>query len=149
MAGDFEAQNPDYAAVVAASFAKQRFLALIGTELESVTPGQATLSVPFNTKISQQQGFFHGAALGALGDTASGYASLSLMPVGSEVVTVEYKVNFLKPAVGERLVVVGTVLRAGRSITVAQSDIFVRAADGAQTLVGALQGTFMRVELPG
>jgi uncharacterized protein (TIGR00369 family) len=142
-----EALNPDFADVVRASFAKQGFLAKIGTTLVEVTPGSATLSVTYSADISQQQGFFHGAVIGALGDCAGGYAALSLMPAGSEVVTVEYKVNFLKPAVGERLTATAKVLRAGRSLTIAQADVYTTDADGYRIPVAAVQGTFMRVEV--
>lgn len=144
----FEPQNPDFRTMVEASFAKQGFLTRLGVRLDSIAPGSAALSVDFSEDISQQQGFFHGAAIGALGDCAGGYASLSLMPSGCEVVTVEYKVNFLKPAVGARLVATANVLRAGRSITVAQADVHALDQAGNQTAVGAMQGTFMRVELP-
>ncbi|MEM1307160.1 MAG: PaaI family thioesterase, partial [Pseudomonadota bacterium] len=88
-----------------------------------------------------------GAAIGAIADSASGYAALSLMAPGSEVVTVEYKINFLAPAEGTRLVADGVVLRAGRSLSVGQSDVFAEAADGTRKRIALLQGTFSRVAL--
>lgn len=141
-----EPQNPDYAAVVQASFARQGLLRTFGATLSDLSPGRAVLNVPYTDAVNQQQGFFHGAVMGAIADSAGGYASLSLMAAGSEVVTVEYKINFLKPAIGQVLVATGEVLRAGRSITVAHVDLTVAGeGDAAPALVGVLQGTFMRV----
>jgi uncharacterized protein (TIGR00369 family) len=97
--------------------------------------------------VSQQQGFFHGGTIGAVADTAGGYAALSLLPVGSEVVTLEYKINFLRPAAGDRLLAEGSVLRAGRSVTVTRIDVFVEAG-GRKSLCAALQQSIMRA-LPG
>jgi uncharacterized protein (TIGR00369 family) len=100
---------------VRASFASQGLMRAIGAELATLGPGLCTVEVPFSEWVGQQQGFFHGGVIGAVGDTAGGYAALSLLPVGSEVITLEYKVNVLRPAAGDRLVAEGSVLRAGRS----------------------------------
>jgi uncharacterized protein (TIGR00369 family) len=141
----FDAANSDYAHVVARSFAQQGLMTTIQARLDQVEPGRAVISVPFGSSVSQQQGLFHGAVIGAIGDSAGGYAALSLMPAGSEVVTVEYKINFMRPARGTLLVATGTVLRAGRSVTVGRVDVETSGADGARTLVAVLQATFMRV----
>jgi uncharacterized protein (TIGR00369 family) len=99
--------------------------------------------VLFSERVGQQQGFFHGSVIGAVADTAGGYAALSLLPIGSEVVTLEYKVNFLRPAVGDRLMADASVLRAGRSVTVTRVDVFVEAR-GHRSLCAALQQSIMR-----
>ncbi len=137
--------TPDYAETIAQSFARQGVMALIGARLGTVEPGHVTISVPFSPAVGQQQGLFHGGIIGAIGDSAGGYAALTLMPAGSEVVTVEYKINFVRPAAGRLLVADGRVLRAGKSVTVGRIDVEVEDEAGARTLVAAIQATFMRV----
>jgi uncharacterized protein (TIGR00369 family) len=132
---------------VRASFARQGLMRTIGAELASLGPGRCVVELPFSERVGQQQGFFHGGVIGAVADTAGGYAALSLLPVASEVVTLEYKVNFLRPAVGERLLAEGSVLRAGRSVTVTRIDVFVEAC-GRRSLCAALQQSIMRALSP-
>jgi uncharacterized protein (TIGR00369 family) len=129
---------------VRASFAKQGFLANMGALLVDVEPGHVIIELPFSAQVTQQQGLFHGAAIGAIGDSAGGYAALTLMPDGNEVVSVEYKVNFVRPARGELLRADGRVVRAGKSVTVSRIDVFAVEA-GKPELVAVLQATFMRV----
>ena len=132
---------------VRASFARQGLMRAIGAELTILGPGICTVEVAFSENVGQQQGFFHSGAIGAVGDAAGGYAAYSLMPVGSEVVTLEYKVNFLRPAAGDRLLAEGSVLRAGRSVTVTRVDVFVEA-HGRRSLCAALQQSIMRAPSP-
>jgi uncharacterized protein (TIGR00369 family) len=132
---------------VRASFARQGLMRTIGAELAALGPGRCAVEVPFSERVGQQQGLFHGGVIGAVADTAGGYAALSLLPVGSEVVTLEYKVNFLRPAAGDRLVAEGLVLRAGRSVTVTRVDVFVEAS-GRRSLCAALQQSIMRALSP-
>jgi uncharacterized protein (TIGR00369 family) len=141
------APNPAFETVIRSSFAAQGLLSLLGADLVRVEAGHIEVALPFSDRITQQQGFFHGAAVATIADVAGGYAALSLMPAGSEVVTVEYKINFVKPAIGERLTAVGDVIRAGRSITVCRVDVFANSK-GAQSLCAILQASFARVELP-
>ena len=129
------------------SFARQGLMRAIGAELVTVGPGRCIVEVPYSEKVGQQQGFFHGGVIGAVADTAGGYAALSLLPVGSEVVTLEYKINFLRPAVGVRLFAEGSVLRAGRSVTVTRVDVYVEA-QGTTSLCAALQQSIMRALSP-
>lgn len=143
--GGFNAADPDYAQVVARSFARQGLMRTLAARLDLVEPGRVVISVPFTEHVSQQQGLFHGAVIGAIGDSAGGYAALTLMPQGSEVVTVEYKINFIRPAQGAELIATGTVLRAGKSVTVGRVDVAVRDDAGTTTLAAVLQATFMRV----
>jgi len=153
----YDPANPDYADVVRASFARQGLLMGLGAQLVHVGPGTASIALPFSDGVGQQQGFFHGAAMGAIGDVAGGYAALSLMAAESEVVTVEYKANFLRPAKAAWLIATGDVLRAGRSLTVCQVNVAISDAEPeantrpratqSGTLVAILQGTFSRVHL--
>ncbi|MBD0273440.1 MAG: PaaI family thioesterase [Acetobacteraceae bacterium] len=134
-------------AEVRASFARQGLMRAIGAELSALGPGRCTVELPFSEAVGQQQGFFHGGVIGAVADTAGGYAAVTLLPAGSDVLTLEYKVNFLRPAAGGRLVAEGSVLRAGRSVSVTRVDVFVEA-DGRRSLCAALQQSIMRVPAP-
>ncbi|MGF1651036.1 MAG: PaaI family thioesterase [Hyphomicrobiaceae bacterium] len=142
----FEPQDPDFADVVARSFGRQGLLQALGASLTDVQPGRVEIAVDYTDRVAQQQGYFHGAVIGAIGDCAGGYAALSLMPTASEVVTVEYKVNFLRPGRGDRLVAIGQVQRAGRSLTVCQMEVGTFTS-GEWLETALVQGTFMRVEL--
>lgn len=141
----FEARNPSFAEDIRSSFAKQGFLGAIGARLALIEPGHAVIELDYASNVTQQQGFFHGAAIGAIADVAGGYATLSLLPAGSEVVTVEYKINFVKPARGERLIARGTVVRAGKSLSVARAEVDAMK-DGVAETCAYLQATFFRVE---
>ena len=127
---------------VEASFARQGLMRTIGAVLTEVAPGRCVIDLPFSDAVGQQQGFFHGGIIAAVGDNAGGYAALSLMPENSEVVTLEYKVNFLRPAAGERLVAEGTVLRAGRQVTVTRVDVLI-VQGRRRVLCAALQQSLM------
>jgi uncharacterized protein (TIGR00369 family) len=95
------------------SFARQGFLAGLGARIAELSIGRCVLELPFGDAVSQQHDFFHGGALGALADMAGGYAAMTLAAEGIDVLTVEYKINFLRPAVGELASAVGQVLRSG------------------------------------
>ena len=140
----FEPATPDFAEVVAASFARQGLMTDFGARLASIEPGRVVIEVPFSARLTQQGGFFHGAVLGAIGDSAGGYASLTLMPAGNEVVSIEYKINFMRPAGGELLRATGRVLRPGRSVTVASIEVEA-IAGGKASVAAVLQATFTRV----
>jgi uncharacterized protein (TIGR00369 family) len=146
----FKPAHADVERVVRTSFGKQGFLGNIGAWLVDVKPGHVIIELPFSAKVTQQQGLFHGAAIGAIGDSAGGYAALTLMPEHSEVVSIEYKINFVRPAKGQMLRAEGHVLRAGKSVSVSRVDVF--AIDQGPTgetkteLVAVLQATFMRVD---
>lgn len=139
--------DPAIAAAVAASFARQGLMRSLGAELAALGPGACTVRLPFSEAVGQQGGFFHGGVVGAVGDTAGGYAALTAMPAGSEVLASEYKINFLRPAAGAALWAVGTVLRAGRLLTVVRVDI--HAGDGPEgKLCAAMQQTLVRIDAP-
>jgi uncharacterized protein (TIGR00369 family) len=121
---DFTPQNPDFARVVAQSFARQGLMRQLGIELAEVGPGRCVLAAGHDPGLLQQHGYFHGALIGAMLDSAGGYAAYSLMPPQSEVLTTEYKVNFLAAAEGERLVVRAKVVKPGRTLTVATAEAF-------------------------
>lgn len=138
----FEPRNPDFAARVGASFVRQSFMGHIGAELARIEPGFCEISLPYSERICQQHGFFHGGVIGALADTAGGYAGYALAPAGSTVLTVEYKLNFVAPGAGERLIARGRVIRAGRTLTVTRAEVSA-LEDGDETLCATALQTLM------
>jgi uncharacterized protein (TIGR00369 family) len=139
---DFEPRNPDYAEDVRQSFARQGVMATIGARLGDIRPGYCEVHLPFDDGLTQQDGYFHGGMICAIGDSAAGYAAMTLALPDSRVLTVEYKFNFMAPADGERLVARGRVIKAGRALAVCESDVFVfkgraetRCAASLQTLI--------------
>ncbi|RMD47932.1 MAG: PaaI family thioesterase [Alphaproteobacteria bacterium] len=127
--------DPDFAARIRTSFERQGLMAHLGAGLVEVAPGRVVIALPVRPEVGQQHGFVHGGALAAVLDSACGYAALSLTPPGHEVLTVEFKVNFLAPARGTRILAEGRVLRAGRRLIVVEGR--ARAEDGATTRDGA------------
>ena len=127
---------------VRASFGRQGLFRALGARMTHLAPGLCTLELPFSDAVSQQQGFFHGGIIGALGDSAGGYAAFSLMPAGGEVLTLEYKINFLRPGAGERLIARGSVLRAGRTVTVTRVDVEI-VQGSRSVLCAAMQQSLM------
>ncbi len=111
------------------SFDAQPLMHHIGARLLSVAPGTCTIELPYREALSQQNGFFHGGIVGALADNAGGFAAYSLMPDDAGVLTVEYKLNLMAPAAGERLVAEGEVVRAGKTLTVTRVEVFVCRKD--------------------
>ena len=98
---------------------------LLGAEVVEVGEGTCAIEVPFSDEVTQQEGYFHGAVIGAVGDNAGGYAALTLAPPDREVLTVEYKVNFTAPARGEKLLARGEVVTAGRRLFVCKAEVGV------------------------
>ncbi len=121
----FVPKSRDFEARVRDSFARQGAMALIGARLERVEPGAVDIAVDFRPEVSQQHGFFHGGIVGTIADSAGGYAAFSLMPDDATVLTVEYKINLIAPADGERLIARGRVIKPGRTLTVAHVDVYV------------------------
>ncbi len=111
-------RDPDFAARVRGSFARQRLMATLGAELERVLPGEVAIQLPFREDLTQQHGVLHAGAVTAIVDSACGYAAFSLMERGTGVLSVEFKVNMLAPAAGETFLAIGRVVRAGRTLTV-------------------------------
>ena len=138
----FEPRNRDFAAAVRDSFERQPFMALMGAELISVTPGACEIGLDHRPELTQQHGFIHGGAIGAIIDSAMGYAGYSLAAAGSSVLTVEYKLNLVAPADGMRLVARGEVVRAGRTLTVCRGEVFA-VKDGVETLCAVATQTLM------
>lgn len=139
---DFHPKNPAYADRVRASFGRQKVMALIGAEIVRLAPGECEIRLPFKPELSQQHGYFHGGIIGTIADSAGGYAAFTLMPADSSVLTVEYKMNLLAPGDGELLIARGRVLKAGRTLVVAQVDAAV-VKDGREIQCATLLQTLM------
>jgi uncharacterized protein (TIGR00369 family) len=144
MTPGFKATNPDYAAVVRESFAKQGLMFTLGARIVTLEPGFCVIEMAHAPGVSQQQGFFHGGAIGAIADTAAGYAAYSLMPAGSEILTVEYKLNLVRAAMPPILRAEGQVLRPGKTLTVSRADVYHQGKYGLE-LCALLQSTLMRM----
>ena len=138
----FEPRDPDFEARVRESFGRQRLMATLGAELESVTPGEVVIALPFREDLTQQHGYLHAAVVTAIADSACGYAALSLMSAEQDVLSVEFKVNLLAPAAGERFTARGTVVRPGRTLTVCTAEV-VAEQGSERTPVAAMQATMI------
>ncbi|HEX2555593.1 MAG TPA: PaaI family thioesterase [Microvirga sp.] len=138
-------KDPNFAERAARSFGKQGLMETIGARILRVAPGEVDIELPVTAKVTQQHGFVHAGAVSAVADSACGFAALTLMPASAGVLTAEFKVNLMAPAAGERLVAEGRVVKAGRTLTVAQSEVFAEAA-GARKLVALLTATLVTVE---
>jgi len=136
---------------VRASFARQTVMTTIGARLARVAPGEVHIELGFREDLCQQHGFLHAGIVTAIADSACGYAALSLMPADAAVLTVEFKVNLLAPARGERLIARGRVTRAGRTLTVATADVVAVTGDGERpvaVMLATLMALFERPDVP-
>ncbi|CAG9185145.1 MULTISPECIES: PaaI family thioesterase [Cupriavidus] len=133
---------------IATSFARQGLMTTFGASLARVERGEVEIAMPWSEGVTQQHGFFHGGVVGALADSACGYAALSLVADGEAGLTAEYKINLLSPAQGERLIAVGRVLKPGRTLIVAQGDVFVEQ-QGRRKLVATMLMTLCVVRTLG
>ena len=139
------ALSPAQEEAIRQSFARQGMMTTLGVELLRLAPGEAELRLPHSERVHQQQGGFHGGAIGALADVAGGYAAMTMAPEGDEVTTVEYKINFLAAFVGGELRARGRVLRAGKRLIVTTAEVVHHAEDGRETLCAVMQQTIAPV----
>lgn len=130
------------------SFARQAVMATIGATLTRVKPGEVTIELPMRQDLTQQHGFVHAGIVTMIVDTACGYAALTLMPPAAAVLTVEYKVNFLAPASGEKLTARGWVIKPGKTLTVCQGEVHARNG-GEDRLAATMLATMIARENTG
>jgi uncharacterized protein (TIGR00369 family) len=116
----------------------------IGASLTRVSPGEVEIVLPFREDLTQQHGFLHAGIVSTIADSACGYAAYSLMPADSAVLTVEYKVNFLSPAQGDRMIARARVTKPGRTVTVCTCEVFA-VKNGTERIVATMLGTIMAV----
>lgn len=138
----FEPAFPGYALRVRRSFADQGAMALIGAVLDAVEPGRCAISLAPHASISQQDGYVHAGIVAAIVDSAGGYAGLTLFPEEQSVLTVEFKLNLLAPARGDRLVAEGFVVKPGRTLAITRGEVHAEHA-GVRTLVAIMQQTLI------
>jgi uncharacterized protein (TIGR00369 family) len=138
-----------YTAEEKAEFAKlfeaQGFMRFLGVEVVDIAPGRAELQVPFREELTQQGGFFHAGVTATLADNSGGGAAFTLAPEGAGLLTVEFKINLLRPAAGELMIARARVIKPGRRFSVAQSDVFV-VRDGEEIHCATATGTFAYID---
>ena len=143
---EFAAANAEFEIRVRESFARQGLMKHLGAELAELGAGRAEIHVPFRMELTQQHGYFHAGVSGTIADSACGYAAYTLMPADSSVLTVEYKMNLLAPAEGEKLMARARVLRSGRTLKICAADVYV-LKNGAEVHCATMLSTIMC--LPG
>jgi uncharacterized protein (TIGR00369 family) len=143
-----EASNPTFVEEIEESFTRQTIMALIGGELTRVEPGVVEITLPYRADLTQQHGYVHAGIITTIADSACGYAAYTLMPPGSDVLAVEFKVNLMRPAKGEIFVARAEIVKSGRTLTVVRADVHALSDGDKRELVAIMQGTMMRLQRP-
>ena len=141
---DFAARDPDFAKRVRESFEAQAFMRLIGARLERVEPGAVDIALDFREDLTLEHGVLPAAVVAGIADSACGYAAYTLMPAGSDVLSVEFKTNLLRPAKGSRFLAEARVVKDGRTITVSRADVHAWEGVGEPRLVATMLATMIR-----
>jgi uncharacterized protein (TIGR00369 family) len=141
----FEPKNPDYRAIATDTFDRQGAMRTLGISIARLEPGEVELSMAYSPDFSQQNGFMHAGIITAGLDSACGIAAFTLMPAGSDILTVEFKTNLLAPARGERFAFRATVVKPGRTLTFCEARAYAEQ-EGAETLVATMTGTLMALQ---
>ena len=141
-AAEFAPPDPHYDERVRASFARQGAMRLLGARLLELRPGFCAIELPYREDLTQQHGYIHAGIVSAIVDSAGGYAGFTLFPGDSSVLTVEYKLNLLAPAAGERLIAEGRVVKPGRTLAITRGEVYAEAA-GKRTLCALMQQTLI------
>jgi uncharacterized protein (TIGR00369 family) len=134
--------DPHYAARVRASFDRQSAMRLIGARMTRIAPGACTIELPYRDDLTQQHGYIHAGIVSMIIDSAGGYAGFTLFPAEASVLTVEYKLNLVAPATGERLVADASVVKPGRTLVITRGEVYAERA-GARTLCAIMQQTLI------
>ena len=140
----FEPKTPSFEERVRESFARQGLMTTINARLSHVAPGEVAIELPFHDDLTQQHGYLHAGIVTSIADTACGYAALTLMPEEADVLSVEYKINLLSPARGEKFTARAVVKRAGRTLTVCEAEVFATNGDEEKP-VAAMLATMMTI----
>lgn len=142
---NFKPKTKHYRKKVEDSFKQQKFMEFIDAKLNALEPGFCEIEVPYNESLTQQNGYFHAGIVATIADNSSGYAAFSLMAENTSVLTVEFKLNLLRPAVGEVLIGRGQVLKEGRTLTVCRSNVYVKKGE-KEILCAASQSTLIELK---
>jgi uncharacterized protein (TIGR00369 family) len=140
---NFKVFDPNYEQRTRANFESQGFMHHLGTEMTNLSPGYCELQLSFRDELSQQHGYFHGGVIATLADVAGGYAAFTLLEAEITNVTVEFKLNLLAPGGGQRLVARGSVVKAGRTLTISRSDVFCIDREDKEKLCATALATYM------
>ncbi|MFN0120928.1 MAG: PaaI family thioesterase [Blastocatellia bacterium] len=143
----FEPMNPDYEAEIRRGFARQQVMQKIGAQITRIEPGLVEIALSFSAELTQQHGYLHAGIVTTIVDSACGFAAYSLMPGDSGVLTVEYKVNLLSPASGEKFIATGRVIKPGKTLTVCAGEVVALAA-GKRKQIAIMQATMIRMPEP-
>ncbi|HYV00317.1 MAG TPA: PaaI family thioesterase [Pyrinomonadaceae bacterium] len=135
--------NPRFAEDIKQSFALQSVMRVIGAELSLLEPGIVEITLPYRSDLAQQHGYLHAGIVTTIADSAAGYAAYSLMPAGAEVLSVEFKVNLLRPAQGKSFLARAEVIKPGRTLTVVRADIFGVAESSDRALIATMLATII------
>lgn len=136
-------RNPSFAEEIKQSFVKQTIMKLIGAELSRVEPGIVEIMLPYRADLAQQHGYLHAGIVTTIADSACGYAAYSLMPPDSQVLSVEFKVNLLRPARGVAFLASAEVVKSGKTLTVVRADVFGLDHEGQRALIATMLGTMI------
>jgi uncharacterized protein (TIGR00369 family) len=120
------------------SFARQRAMQLIGARLGRVERGEVEIVLPYREDLTQQHGFVHAGIITTIADSACGYAAYTLMPEGSEVLSVEFKTNLLRPARGNEFIALANVIKPGKTLTVVKCDVYADSVDESKIIATML-----------
>jgi uncharacterized protein (TIGR00369 family) len=134
--------DPDFERRIRASFDRQGAMRLIGARLDTVGPGFCRVELPYRDDLTQQHGYIHAGIVSAIVDCAGGYAGFTLFPADANVLTVEYKLNLVAPAVGERLIAEAEVVKPGRTLSITRGEVYAERA-GKRTLCAIMQQTLI------
>lgn len=140
----FEPRDPSYAQRVRESFARQGAMRTLGAQLAHIAPGEVDIGLEWAEALTQQHGFLHAGMVATALDSACGYAGFTLMPGDAGILTIEFKINLLAPAKGQRFRMEGRVLKPGRTITVTEGRAFA-IDSGQEKLVATMGCTLMAV----
>ncbi|HEY8561353.1 MAG TPA: PaaI family thioesterase [Pyrinomonadaceae bacterium] len=141
----FEPKDSNFAEKVRESFALQPVMSLIGAELLRIEPGEVDIFLPYRADLTQQNGFLHAGITAAIVDSACGYAAFSLMPVETEVLTAEFKINLLSPAIGDYFVAEARVLKPGKTLSAVRGDVYAFRGEEDKKLIAAMLATVVGV----
>lgn len=139
----YEPRNADFEAVVRQSIVMQPVMKMMSATMETVAPGAVTIRMPFDDRLTQQNGYLHAGVITTLLDSACGYAAFTLLPAGSNILSVEFKVNLLSPAKGNAFVAAGRVLKAGKTLTICEGELTAFECQGEEKVVAIMTATMM------
>lgn len=138
----FEPKNPEFRAIATDTFERQRAMHTLGISIARMEPGEIDLAMGYSPELTQQNGFVHAGVITAALDSACGIAAFTLMPAGTDILTVEFKTNLLAPAKGERFAFRAAVVKPGRTLTICEARAYA-VHDGVETLIATMSATMM------